>query len=305
MARRTWPARSPGRSRSQPPGEPLGLLVGELAVEQAKRLRGDGRRVADRAARVGVGRVVGRQDRHQQRPLHVDVDAPPGRFVGGRCLPAVARNRLAGQHLAGNRRADARPARLEIQAAADGQDRVADLLGRQPAHREPPEPAVARVLGQARRRRPRRHAVGAREQDQPVHPLDPPAAVHELGGQPVEQFGMRRRLAELAEVVGRGHDAPAEVVLPEPVDHAPGPSSGCARSVSHSASARRLPGPDVNVCMRARPGSRGRPARPSGRPGWGCRAEDVGLGLALPRARTSRDVPAPVPTSGGPFRPGW
>ena len=67
----------------------------------------------------------------------------------------------------------------------------------------------------------RRHVVGIRRHDEPVHPLDLPAASHEFVGQPVEQFRMRRRLAELAEVVGRRHDAAAEVVLPQPIDEHP------------------------------------------------------------------------------------
>ena len=47
----------------------------------------------------------------------------------------------------------------------------------------------------------RRHPVGVRGHDQPVQRLELPAAAHELGGEPVEQLGMRRQLAELAEVV--------------------------------------------------------------------------------------------------------
>ncbi len=35
----------------------------------------------------------------------------------------------------------------------------------------------------------------------------------------VEQFGVRRPLAELAEVAGRADQAPAEVVLPDAVHH--------------------------------------------------------------------------------------
>src|SRR5262249_8449484 len=42
--------------------------------------------------------------------------------------------------------------------------------------------------------------------------------VDELRGEPVEQFWVRRLLAELAEVVGRGDDAAAEMVLPKAVD---------------------------------------------------------------------------------------
>ena len=38
-------------------------------------------------------------------------------------------------------------------------------------------------------------------------------------GQIIEQFGMRRRLAADAEVVGRLHQPAAEVILPDAIDH--------------------------------------------------------------------------------------
>ena len=61
------------------------------------------------------------------------------------------------------------PPIFEVELAADGQDRVADLLGRQPPHVEPPEQVVLRVL----RQRSSGSAgedmlVGVRQQDQPV-----------------------------------------------------------------------------------------------------------------------------------------
>jgi hypothetical protein len=48
-----------------------------------------------------------------------------------------------------------------------------------------------------------------------------PALRDELGREPVEQLGMARALAEAAEVAGGPHEATAEVILPEPVDHHP------------------------------------------------------------------------------------
>ena len=116
-ARRTCAARSPGASRRSRSARCGGLLVGERAVEQAERLGGHGGRVADGATGVGVGRVVRRQDRDQERPLDVDVDAPPGGLVRWRGLPSLARHRLAGQDFARDRRIDARPAGLEFAAS--------------------------------------------------------------------------------------------------------------------------------------------------------------------------------------------
>ena len=52
-----------------------------------------------------------------------------------------------------------------------------------------------------------------------MHVLHAPAAADELGGQPVEQFGMRRALAHDAEIAGRADDAAAEVIMPDAIDH--------------------------------------------------------------------------------------
>ena len=65
----------------------------------------------------------------------------------------------------------------------------------------------------------RRHLVGFRSHDQPLHLLDAPALADELGGQPIEQFGIRRQRAHLAEIAGRADDAGAEVPSPDAIDH--------------------------------------------------------------------------------------
>ena len=80
----------------------------ELAVEHPQGLRRLRRGEADRAGGIGIGRVERRQDRHGQRALDVDEDAPRGGLFGRRVAPAVAGPRLAGQHFGGNRRIDAR-----------------------------------------------------------------------------------------------------------------------------------------------------------------------------------------------------
>ena len=67
-------------------------------------------------------------------------------------------------------------------------------------------------------RRPRILAVGIAQHHEPVEVLERPAVFDQLDGQPVEQFGVGRGFAVGAEVVGRGDDSAAEVVLPEPVD---------------------------------------------------------------------------------------
>ena len=48
-----------------------------------------------------------------------------------------------------------------------------------------------------------------------------PSVVHELAREPVEQFRMRRCFDARAEVLGRVHDAVAEVGLPDAVHERP------------------------------------------------------------------------------------
>ena len=68
-----------------------------------------------------------------------------------------------------------------------------------------------------------RHPVSPRGHDQAVHLFVAPAAVDEFHRQPVQQFGMRGRVAHFPEVVEHGSQAAPEVVIPDAVDgHARG-----------------------------------------------------------------------------------
>ena len=98
-----------------------------------------------------------------------------------------------------------------------------------------PSRRLSGSIASSRRRPARRLAIGRRGHDQPVQPLQAPAAGHEFGGQPVEQFGMRGPVAERAEVGRRGDEPAAEVVHPDAVDqHARRPADA-ARSVRRRA----------------------------------------------------------------------
>ena len=61
--------------------------------------------------------------------------------------------------------------------------------------------------------------VGRGQHDLAVQRLDRPAGGDESAGQPVEQLGVAGPFAQDAEVAGGGDQPPAEVVLPDPVDH--------------------------------------------------------------------------------------
>src|SRR5262249_42625170 len=64
-----------------------------------------------------------------------------------------------------------------------------------------------------------RHAVRAREQDEPMDRLRRPAALNEAGREKIEQLRMRRAVPHGAEVVDGPHDAAAEIALPDAIDH--------------------------------------------------------------------------------------
>ena len=49
--------------------------------------------------------------------------------------------------------------------------------------------------------------------------LQAPAVLDQLRGEEVQQLGVRRRLALASEIIGCGDDAPAEMMLPESIDH--------------------------------------------------------------------------------------
>ena len=111
------------------------------------------------------------------------------------------------------------PPSLRDQQAAGGQGVVADHLGVHAEPRPAREQPVLRVLLELLRRAPRPTGGRSAEVDQQLEePLHVPARLAELDGQPVEQLGMRGKLAADAEVAGRADQAGAEDLLPEPVD---------------------------------------------------------------------------------------
>src|SRR5262249_18478465 len=87
-----------------------------------------------------------------------------------------------------------------------------------PAAVHSPEELVVRIRGRVARVKLSPNLVRRGQHDLAVKNLDGPALGHEPAGQIVQQFGVRRPLAERAEVGGRADDAPAEVPGPDAVD---------------------------------------------------------------------------------------
>ena len=110
----------------------------------------------------------------------------------------------------------------EVDVAANGEDRVPHLLRLEPAEVEPPEQVVLGVEREGLGIGPGCHPVGVRGDDQAMHRLERPSLGDELAGQPVEQLGMGWRRPFVAEIAGGADHPPAEVMLPDPVDHHPG-----------------------------------------------------------------------------------
>ncbi len=116
---------------------------------------------------------------------------------------------------------DVGAAQGRVERPGDGEDAVADDLGLGASGCPSPEEHVVRVPGEVGRVGMRVASIRGARDDQPVDRLHAPAAIHQLGGQPVQQRGVARRLAVAAEVVHRRHDRPAEVPAPDVVDRHP------------------------------------------------------------------------------------
>ena len=191
----------------------------EAVIEQGQRLqRGGGAGPAGRGRRdIGQVEVAEYVDHARARVLVVH-----GPAVG---LRPGSIEREVGRDVVLREAVETEPGpahRLEAELTGHGQEGVAEFLGAEAARRETPEQAAIAVdggrLGPVRRAL----AVGTREQDLEVQRFQPPAVVQQAAREEVEQFGVRRRAAEEAEVA-RGVDDPGtEVVLP----HAVGEDAG-------------------------------------------------------------------------------
>ena len=124
-----------------------------------------------------------------------------------------------------------------IQRARRSVYRVPQSLGLQSATLHFPEQVVVRIDGQVTfGPELALLPVGGRIHDQTVQILDVPAVGHKSGGQPVQQFGVRRRLSHGTKVIGSLYDASTEVPLPDPVHKHP----GCQRMIRTRQPQRQL-----------------------------------------------------------------
>ena len=218
---------------------------GEAAREKALgvfRLRDRGRatkhglphgfdRIGASAEGAGTGErpvAVSEEERLQRRrgdlPLRAAREAGGGvehaeEFVGAVAALGGVEGAARGEVGIGGRTADG-----EVELARGGEHGVAHLLGIEAARRETPEEMIRGIdkRGGRGRRHARGLAVGGGEDDLAVELLEAPALRDEAPREPVEQFGVRGLVAELAEIVGRASDPAAEVILPDAVDDGAG-----------------------------------------------------------------------------------
>ena len=111
-----------------------------------------------------------------------------------------------------------------VEGPGDVKDAVAELLGLEAGGRVFPEVVPFRI-GLPRRRlgliAVARAAVGAGRHDQAIEPLQVPAVVHQVVGEPVEQLFFWRRRAAEAEVGDRLDERPVHVPHPNVIDGHP------------------------------------------------------------------------------------
>ena len=113
------------------------------------------------------------------------------------------------------------PRIVRIELAGDGEDRVVDALGVEPAAVLPPEPLVVAVDRGERGVMPHALPVDRAGDDQAMQRLERAPRLEKPARQPVEQLGMRRQAAHPAEIAGCRHQPPAEMPVPDAVDDRP------------------------------------------------------------------------------------
>ena len=215
---------------------PSAQRAAERAVQEHQGLRGGRRRPALADADEVLGPVEEHHRRDELAPLDREIDAPPPHRLGRACRGRTSSGR-AGRRPRASRRGSARPRAGGGRAARGRRSR-----GRSPrGPRRTGRPACRRrsstiSLWSGLSRQPSRTSSSASQSS---------------------NSGWVGRLALGAEVVGRGDDPPAEVVLPEPVDdHPRGQVPGAVVGVGQPVRQRRRGGSSCGSSPRgARPAS--------------------------------------------------
>lgn len=103
-------------------------------------------------------------------------------------------------------------------SAGDAEQAVAQGLELEATRPLPPEQVIVGVAGEGVRLRRAALLPGRRRHDVALQRLDRPAVRDEPRREVVEQFGVRGPFAGRAEVIGRGDEPAAKMLLPDAVD---------------------------------------------------------------------------------------
>ena len=196
------------------PGPPAPATIRtRVAVVERQRLQRRRRHVALAVHLLRRG--------HVERLEHRIGDAAPREDIEAAAVVVLRSpstcSRDCRRSVAGHRREDAGAAdrRVEQAAAASSESRICSASRRWRGNA--PSSLLSGSAANASSRWCRRLPVDARQQNLAVQRFHAPAARDELLGEIVEQLGVRRCCAGVAEVADRWHDAAAEVLRPDAV----------------------------------------------------------------------------------------
>ena len=198
--------------------EGAGGLHEHLVVEERERLERAVGDVAAGDARFAGRSVEGRRHRERGGALDERVERTAVAVFAFAGLPFDASVGAFAGHAGGLRRIDAGSAHLGGEQAGGAERAVADEFGVEAEAAAAGEQEVLAILFGELRRHDGRLLVRGAGDDQAMELLHRPAGLHELDGEPVEQLRVGRRLALVAEVLERAHEAAAEEGLPLAVD---------------------------------------------------------------------------------------
>ena len=183
-----------------PPGQALSQRDDKRIVHHRKRLRRDIGHIAATFRAGGHRRIHDRQERIE--PVSNNANVKTAAIAVGIIRAAKW---------------------SAIQRTTYLQHGITNRLCFQPANMSASQQAIVRIHLARLGRRCGRQLERSRERDFANQLFDRPCFGDESLGQVVEQFRMRRCLAQLSEVVGRGDEAAAKHVMPDTVhDHARG-----------------------------------------------------------------------------------
>ena len=168
-------------------------------------------------ADLAIARVEGREAGIRRIAPHFGVKTAAMRVLAGADGPVVAATKGGAQAKIRCDGAHGHAEHLFRKQTAHRKRLIAQQLARRTETRPTSEQTVIRIAFVEFRRGFGALAIRLAVDHQLEHVLEVPAAVHQLGGEPVEQFGMKRQVALAAKLLAAAHDAGAEEAFPQAI----------------------------------------------------------------------------------------